>query len=253
MTADLAHTTDHPAAKTGSAAYSVAAVAALLIVASAVLDITLMFFEPKAIVPGQTSAGEWLAMLHQHRILSLRNLGLLNVVNLLLEVPVFLALYDVHRRAQRDLAAVAVALLLVGAAVYIARNPVFSLDALASRYAEATTDADRGALLGATSTLLVLGEDLTSGAFMGFFVTELAGLVMALAMIRGRMFGRLTSITGGVGFGSLLVFNVFAAFAPTLYGRVLALGAIGGVVMIIWFVLVARGLVRLARNAGAQS
>ena len=226
--------------------YRVAAIAALLVVLMALGDIVTMFFESKVAVPGAVSAVGWFTQLHENRLLGLRNLGLLNIINLLLELPLFLALYHVHRRVDRAFAALAMLLLVIGASVYISRNTVFSLDALSLQYAAATTEAQRAGLAAAGQALLAFGEDLTPGMFMGFFLTELAGLVMAMVMLGGLIFGRPTAVLGIVGFGALLVFNIFAAFVPGNYGVVVGLGGLGGMLMIVWFVLVARRLFRLA-------
>lgn len=228
------------------ALYRLAAGCAVVIFCVALADVALMFLEPDAKVPGSTTAVEWFALLEGHRWLALRNLGLLNVINTVVEIPLFYALYGAHRRAGRHLAAVATMLLLVGAAVYIARNTLFSLDALAVRYA-AAAEPQRAALAATGEVLLALGEDLTAGMFMGFFLTELAGLVMALALLRGGVFGRAAGLLAAVGFGSLLVFSVFAAFVPAAYGAVLALGGIGGLTMMAWYVVVARRLLQLAK------
>ena len=226
--------------------YRLAAVCALLIVAVALLDIATMFFEGKTIVPGEMGAAGWFALISEHRYLGLRNLGLLNIANLLLELPLFVAIYAVHRRTDPGLASVALLLFAIGASVYISRNTVFSIDALSAQYARAQSPEQKDALLAAGQATLAIGEDLTEGTVMGFVLTEAAGLLMAAVLFRGRRFGRVVAWVGIVGFGALLVFNVFAAFAPGSYGAVLWLGTIGGLLMIAWYVMVARGLFRLA-------
>lgn len=227
--------------------YRVAAACAGIIFCVALGDVALMFVEADARAPGSMTAVEWFTLLDQHRWLALRNLGLLNVVNTVVELPLFYALYGAHRRAGRHLAAVATMLLLVGTAVYVARNTLFSLDALALRWA-AAAEPERAALAAMGEVLLAAGEDLTPGMFMGFFLTELAGLVMAAALLRGGVFGRAAGLLGAVGFGSLLVFSVFAAFVPAVYGPALALGGVGGLTMMAWYVVVARRLLRLAKG-----
>jgi hypothetical protein len=227
--------------------YRVAAACAGVIFCVALADVALMSFDVEAQAPGSMSAVEWFAQLREHRWLALRNLGLFNVVNTLVELPLFYALYCAHRRAGRHLAAVATMLLLVGAAVYVSRNTLFSLDALAARWA-AAAQPERAALAATGDALLALGEDLTPGMFMGFFLTELAGLLMAVALLRGGVFGRAAGVLGAIGFGALLVFNVLAAFVSTAYGPVLALGGIGGLTMMAWYVILALRLLRLARG-----
>ena len=231
--------------------YGVAAACALLIVLVAVGDVVTMFFEGDVAAPGSRAAGDWLVQLHDHRLLAMRNLGLLNIVNLVLELPIFLALWHAHRRVDPAFATLATSLLVIGAAVYVARNTVFSMDALAVQYAAAGSEAQRASIAAAGQALAALGEDLTPGMLMGFVLTELAGLVMALVMLFGRVFGRWTAAVGVAGFGALLVFNLLAALVPSAYGAALGLGALGGLLMIAWYVLVARSFAQLARGGRA--
>jgi hypothetical protein len=225
--------------------YQLAGVCALLIFLVALADIVTMFFEGEAMTPGSVNAVGWFTLFQSKRFLALRNLGLLNIVNTILELPLFLALYRVHRRADRAFAALALVLLAVGTSVYISRNTVFSMHALSVQYA-AAAEPQKAALAVAGQALLGLGEDLTAGMFMGFFLTELAGLVMAVVMLRGRIFGGWAAWIGIVGFGCLLAFNILAAFAPATYGVVVWAGTVGGLAAMAWYVLVARRLFRLA-------
>lgn len=223
-----------------------AASAALGIVVVALGDIALMLVETSPAAPGTLGAAAWFDLFRHHRLLALRNLGVLNILNTLLEIPLFLALWHLHRRHDPAWSLLAVILLAVGASVYISGNTVLAMQALSDQFAAAASEARREALVAAGQALLALGEDLTPGTFMGFFLTELAGLVMAVVLLRGRRFGVATGVVGIVGFAALLVFNVAAAFVPVAYGAVLGLGGLGGVTMIVWYVLVAKRLASLA-------
>jgi len=220
--------------------YALAGVCALLIFLVALVDIVTMVFEGESIAPGKMGAIGWFALLQHNRYLGLRNLGVLNIVNTILEIPLFLALYHAHRRADRAFALLAVILLAVETSVYISRNAVFSIHTLSIQYEAATTETEKAALRTAGQALLGLGEDLTPGMFMGFFLTELAGLVMSVVMLRGRVFGRWAAWIGLLGFGCLLGFNVFAAFVPAIYSAALIAGTVGGLAAMAWYILVAR-------------
>jgi hypothetical protein len=54
--------------------------------------------------PGSLGASGWFAVLRERPLLGLRNLGLINVANLLVSLPLFAALYAAHRRTSGKLA-----------------------------------------------------------------------------------------------------------------------------------------------------
>jgi hypothetical protein len=88
--------------------YRLGGVAALITVLVALLDIILSFLPgERDVEPGRLSATEWFARFEDNRFLALRDLGLWNIVNTILAVPVYSALYGAHRRAGRASAALA--------------------------------------------------------------------------------------------------------------------------------------------------
>ncbi len=65
-------------------------------------------------------------------------------------------------------------------------------------------------------------------------------------MLEGGVFGRLASWTGIVGMWLLLVYVVGTAFALAPTGVLMIVAMPGGLMMIAWYVMVARKLFRLA-------
>ena len=227
--------------------YKVAGTAALLVVAVGLLDFVLALLQGDAKTPGTTSVLDWFLLLQQRTFFGLRNLGVLNIVTITLGVPLYLALFYAHRRISAGFAALAVILFAAGAAVYISTNAVFSLLALSGQYAAAATDSQKALLISAGTAILARGEDLTAGTFMGFFLTEIAALLMAGLMLRARVFGRVTALVGIVGMGLMLIFNICAAFAPAMYGTAMIISMLGALPSMAWYILMARRLFQLGR------
>jgi hypothetical protein len=93
--------------------YRLGGVAALITVLVALLDIVLSLLPgERDVEPGRLSATDWFARFQESRFLALRDLGLWNIVNTTLAVPVYLALYGAHRRASQAFAALAAILSL---------------------------------------------------------------------------------------------------------------------------------------------
>jgi hypothetical protein len=233
--------------------YRVGGAAAVATVVVALLDIALSFLPGEQdLQPGRLTATDWFARLRRGRFLALRDLGLWNVVNTTLGIPLYLALYGAHRRMSRGPAALAAALSVAGAAVYTANNRALPLLALSDRYA-AATDAERAELAAAGQAMLARGEDFTPGSFPGFFLAELAGLAMGVTMLRGRVFGRATACSGLAGTGLLTAFTVVATFVPAAYGRAMVLATGGGLLSLAWHLLTARRLFQLASSVPAAA
>jgi hypothetical protein len=226
----------------------VAATCALVVVLIALLDIIIMFVPgASAAEPGTLTVADWFALFQAHPLLGLRNLGLLNVATNALTVPLFVALYTVHRNMNKTYAALAVIALIMGATIYIANNTALPMLSLSGQFGSATTESQKSLLVAAGQALLA-HEDLTAGSFMGFFFAEVAQIVMGLVMLRSTIFGRRIALSGLLGSGSLLIFNICAAFVPSVYRPAMILATFGGMVMVAYYVMIARTLLQLGRT-----
>lgn len=231
------------------AVYRLGGVAALITVLVALLDIVVSFLAgERDVEPGSLTATDWFARFRESRFLTLRDLGLWNVVNDVLAVPVYLALYEAHRRENRGFAALAAILSFIGAAAYAANNKALPMLDLSDRYAAASTDVERTRLAAAGQAMLAQGEDFTPGSFVGLFPTEVAGIVMGVTMIRSRIFGRPAAWAGIAGSSLLLAFTVCVTFVPALFRRVMVLAVGGGILSIVWRILTARALFQLGKD-----
>ncbi|MGB3635444.1 MAG: hypothetical protein WA982_15485 [Rubrobacteraceae bacterium] len=227
--------------------YRIGGVAALITVLVALLDIIVSLLSgERDVEPGRLSATDWFARFQESRFLALRDLGLWNIANTILSIPVYLALYGAHwRERSRPFAALAAILSFVGAAVYTSNNKALPMLALSDRYAAASTDAERARLAATGDAMLAQGEDFTPGSFSGFFLAEVAGIVMGIAMLRSWIFGRFNAWAGISGSGLLLAFTAWVTFVPAAFRRAMVLAMGGGLLSMAWHILTARRLFRL--------
>lgn len=230
--------------------YKLGAAAALTSVLLVVLDIFVGILVPGgAVEPGARTVHDWFALFQGNAYHGFRELGLLNVLNLILGIPLFLALYAAHRRVGRAYAALALALFLFGGAIYVSNNAAVPMYVLSGEYAAATTDVQRAALAAAGEAVLARGADFTPGSLPGFVLSSLGQIAMAIVMLRGGVFGRATAWTGIVGFSLLLVFTVWTTFAPGALETAMLIALPAGLLVMAWDVLVARRLFQLGRKA----
>lgn len=224
--------------------------AALLTVLTALIEMLITFL-PGGYFSAETVT-EWFALLQANPFLGLRNLGLLNIIMTALGIPLTFSLYWVHRKTNPSMAALALILALIGTAVFYATNRAFPMYDLSARYAAATNEAERAMLSAAGQAMLAVGQSHTPGTFLAFFFSEVAGILMAVVILRARLFNRAAAFAGLVGFSFLLVFEVLSSFVPSSHQAILLIAMIGGLANLTWYVLAALGLFRLGQMGRAE-
>jgi hypothetical protein len=225
--------------------YRVGGLAALVAVMIALLDIFMMFLPGTSVSgPGTRTVVDWFILYKANPFLALRDLGLFNMVTTSCTVLAFFAIYIAHKQVNQAYAALALILICIGTTIYIANNTAFSMLTLSSQYAAAATESQKTLLAAAGQTLLAQ-EDISPGSFMGFFIPEIAGILMSVVMLRSRIFSRWTAWAGILGETFLLIFNIFAAFVPALFDTAILLSIIGGLLSMLWLTLIARRLFQL--------
>jgi hypothetical protein len=137
---------------------------------------------------------------------------------------------------------VGLAAALIGAAGYFAINPAFSMLALSDQYAAAAGEADRAAALAAGQTALAIYKG--TGFNLYIVLVSTAGVILSAAMLRTKVFGK---VAGSCGIAA----NVLnpGMFLPVVG---LAIGFIALVPLLVWYGLVGRALLKLAREGLTQ-
>lgn len=229
--------------------YVPGAVAALIGLLLILMDILVSMILPGGEAePGARSAIDWFTLFQSNAYYGFRDLGLLNVLNIVLGIPLFLALYAAHRRVNPAYAAFALALFLFGGAIYISNNAAIPMFVLSGEHAAAATDAQRAALAAAGEAVLARGADFTPGSLVGFILPSLGQIAISIVMLRGGVFGRATAYAGILGFTLLLVFTVWTTLVPGALDAAMLIALPAGLLVMAWNVLVARRLFQLARS-----
>lgn len=219
--------------------------AALLTVLTALIEMLITFL-PGGYTSAETVT-EWFALLQANPFLGLRNLGLLNIIMTALSIPLIFSLYWAHRKTSPAFAALALILALIGLAVFYATNRAFPMYDLSIRYAAATSEAERAMFAATGQAMLAVGQSHTPGTFLAFFFSEVAGIVMAVVIMRARIFNRTAALAGLVGYSFLLAFEILSSFVPASHQAILALAMVGGLANLAWYILAGIGLFRLSR------
>jgi len=226
--------------------YKFAAIAALLIVLVGLVDIITSMTGGEARENSAVNVVDWFMLFQTNRLAALGNLGLFNILTLSFGIPLYLALFNIHRQTNPAFGRLALILFVMGTGIYISSNTVFSMLALSNQYAVAT-EAQKPLLESAGRALLAQGADLTPGTFVGFFFTQSAAMLMSFVLLRGGIFSKTTGWLGLVGFGLMLIFFFITAFAPAQFTTALMISAPGGLLLMAYQILISRRLFQLGR------
>ncbi|MBN1122856.1 MAG: DUF4386 family protein [Anaerolineae bacterium] len=220
--------------------------AAVIGVLVGVVESGIQFF-PGAAGGDAVTAADWFALIQDHWFIGLRNLGLLNILFALTGIPFMIALYGAHRKSQPTFALQAMIVSMIGAGVFLATNRAFAMLSLSQQYAAATSEAQRAALVAAGQSMLVVGQSHTPGTFLAFLMTEGAGLLMSIVMLRGGVFSKGNAIAGIVAFGGLLLYDISYSFVPALQDLAMIFVFLAGAASIVWQIMAALKLFQLGK------
>lgn len=228
--------------------YFVGAGAAVLALSGTLLDIVLASMPGWQASTVPTCVEQWFMQLQTNPLLGLRNLDLLNIVVAVVGLPMYVALYGVHRTTRAGLALLAIVLIAIGTAVFVGGNVALPMLELSRQYGAASTEAQRLAVQGAGVAMLARGSHGSMGVFAGFLLPSLGTLLMAVTMIGGRVFTRIDGGIGVIGTSLLLAYVVGVTFSSATSGALMAVAGFGGVLMMVWNVRVAWVLFRMGRS-----
>ena len=228
--------------------YTLGGAAALGAVLVGVVEISITFLPGGNTV--QETVLDWFRLFQAHPFMGLRDLGLLNILLNLLGILTYLALYAAHRKGPyRPFAVLALIISVLGVGVFLATNRAFPMLDLSAQYARAGSESQRAMLEAAGMAMLAVGESHTPGTYLGFALSEAAGFLISIVMLRSRIFSAAAAYAGLLGFGILFVFEFITSFVSGLGTVTMSLAMLGGLLSMAWYVLIAFRLFQLGRES----
>lgn len=224
--------------ETFSLLYRIAAFSALATVMVTIVQIVFgVLWPPPDFTPTAAAAINILTMAQTNPVLTFLKLDGLMILDYLLIVVVYLALYAALKPRSPSLMLLGTALALIAITLYLTTNPAATMLVLAGKYA--ASGATGSGIVPAAQAVLV---DFQGTAFLvHYIVMGIAGMLVALAMLRTDMFSRTTALAGLTQGAMMLV--------PVTFGTIGLLFALGSLVpFILWFVLIALRLFRVSAD-----
>jgi hypothetical protein len=193
-----------------------------------------------------TSAEEGFDMLGQDRIAGLLRLDVLAVLVMPLYYVLFLSLYMALRKPATALVTLATLLVFAGLTLFLATPSAFAWLPLSDRFAASSDPQVRTQLIAAGEAILASDMWHGSGALVGGMLLQTGTLLISIAMLSSRGFGRLTAWVGIVTHGLDLLHIPLELLFPGMGNPLMF---VAGPLYLLWFPLIARALWRLAKHA----
>lgn len=186
--------------------------------------------------PPPSSVIGWFTLFQENALVGLLNMDFLLIVDYLLLIGVFSALWAFLRRANESLMAIALILQLVATATYLASTVAFEMLTLSNQYATATTEVERSIFLAAGQTMLATWQGTAFD--VSYVLSAIAILIVSAVMLRSHQLFCKTTGYAGLSTGVL-------ALVPPTAGRIGVIFSLVSLVpMVIWLALIARRLLR---------
>lgn len=230
--------------------YIMGGIFAVFSLLAVVLDIVIGTTTGSNLAELPQTAVERFEQFRQNAWLGLYNLDLLNIINQLISIPVYFALFAAHRRTNKPYALFALILFLVGTIIFVTTNTALPMLELSRKYFVAA-DAQKSLLAAAGEAMLARGAHGGMGVFIGFLLPTLASLVISFVMFRGNIFSKVNSWLGIVGNVLMMVYIILVTFAPAVKQMAMLFAMPGGLLLVAWMILLTIRLFRLG-SAGAM-
>ncbi len=217
--------------------YKVGGITTIIVLCGIVIDILVGSITGGDIAALPQTAIERFAQFKGNSLLGLYNLDLLNIINQIILIPSIFALYGALRKINNPSAILALILFLVGTTIFITNNTALTMLDLSHKYFNAASGEQRLLYAAAGETMLAKGAHGSLGVFIGFSLPTFANGIMSGAMLRGKVFSRLTSIIGLVGNSMMVVYIILITFIPALEKSALMLAMPAGLLLMVWMIM----------------
>lgn len=185
---------------------------------------------------------------HNNKLIGLYNLDLLNIINQMILIPAYLALYAVHRNVNKAYAFLALIIFLFGSVIMVANNTALTMLELSNKYFEVTDEYQKTLYAAAGESLLAQGAHGSPGIFLGFFIPNIANLILSIVMLKGGVFTKINSWMGIIGSICMLLYIILVNFDSGVEKMATAFAMPGGLLLMTWMILFSIRLFKLGRN-----
>jgi hypothetical protein len=184
----------------------------------------------------QTSIDRF-AQFHDSKFLGLYHLDLLNIITQMILIPAYFALYAIHRNVNNAYGLLALVVFLFGSVIMVANNTALPMLELSNKYYSTTIESQKALYAAAGESMLAQGAHGSPGIFLGFFIPNIANLIMSFVMLKGTIFSKINSWIGVIGSVLMLLYVILVNFGTGVENMATAFAMPGGLLLMTWMIM----------------
>lgn len=188
--------------------------------------------------PPPSTVIDFFTLFQKNWFVGLLDRDLLLIVDNVLLILIYLALYAALVRANQSLMTIGLTLSLIGIASYFPSNTAFEMLSLSHQYAASTTEAQKTILLASGQSMLAIYQGTAFDVY--YVLNAIALLIFSIVMLRSNIFSKANAYLG-IAAGILMIIPSTAGTIG-IYFSLFSL-----VPWFVWLILFARRLFQLAR------
>ena len=229
--------------------YTLGGIATIIALTGIFLDIVLGNILGGDLSALPQTAIERFIQFHENKFLGLFNLDMLNIINQMILIPAFIALYAVHRDVNNAFGFLALVVFLFGSVIMVSNNTALPMMELSNKYYSSSIESQKTLYAAAGESLLAQGAHGSPGIFLGFFIPNIANLIISFVMLKGKIFSKINSWLGIVGSLLMLPYIIMVNFGSGVEKMATAFAMPGGLLLTSWMIMYMIRLFKLGQSS----
>jgi len=177
------------------------------------------------------------AQFHDNKFQGLYNLDLLNIIVQMILIPAYFALYAVHRNVNKAYGMLALIVFLFGSVIMVENNTALPMLELSNKFYSTTNESQKALYTAAGESMLARGAHGSPGIFLGFFIPNIANLIMSVVMLKGAIFSKINSWIGIIGSILMMIYVILVNFGTGVEKMATAFAMPGGLLLMAWMIV----------------
>jgi hypothetical protein len=225
--------------------YTLGGIATIIALTGIMLDVFIGIVSGGSLSDLPQTAIDRFAQFHDSKLQGLYNLDLLNIIIQMILIPAYFALYAAHRNINKAFGLLALVVFLFGSVIMVANNTALPMLELSTKYYSTAIESQKALYAAAGESMLAQGAHGSPGIFLGFFIPNLANLIMSFVMLKGTLFSKTNSWFGIIGSVLMMLYVILVNFGTKVENMATAFAMPGGLLLMTWMIMFTIKLLKL--------
>jgi hypothetical protein len=227
--------------------YTLGGIAAILALTGISLDVAIGNINGGNLSALPQTAIDRFAQFHDNKFQGLYNLDLLNIIVQMIIIPTYIALFAVHRNVNKAYGLLALIVFLFGSVIMVANNTALAMLELSNKFFSTTIESQKSLYAAVGESMLAQGAHGSPAIFLGFFIPNIANLIMSIVMLKGKVFSKINSWIGIIGSILMLLYVILVNFGTSVENMATLFAMPGGLLLMAWMIMFTIRLFKLGR------